>query len=67
MATNKARTMVTMSDEIRSYIENKAEEMGVSMSAVVNIIVSEHMKQEKVIKSLDDIMVMYKEQQKGKE
>lgn len=62
MPTQKARTMVTMSDELRAYVERRAAEMGISMSAVVNIILSEHMKQEKVINSLDDIMRMYKEQ-----
>ena len=61
MATNKPRIMVTMSEDIRLYIERRAEEMGVSMSAVVNMIISEHMKQEKVINSLDDIMKLYKE------
>lgn len=62
MATMKPRMTLTFSEEIKAYIERKAEEMGVSMAAVVNIILSEHMKQEKVINSLDDIMKMYKEQ-----
>jgi len=59
MATQKRRILVSLSDEIEAYVEQKAKDAGVSRSAVISMAVSRMIEQEK---ALDFISKLSKQQ-----
>lgn len=52
----KPVVVVSMSEELREYIENRAKEAGASLTAVASLMLYEQMKQEKAMKTIADAM-----------
>lgn len=50
------RKNITMSDETANWYETRSEQMGVSQSALMSIALSEYIKQDKAVSSMNDIM-----------
>ena len=61
--SDRERMNVYISTDLKNKIANKADELGITMSAFIAICVNEYLKQDSVV----DLAAMYKELQKALE
>lgn len=54
------RKNITMSDEVAKWYELKAQEMGLSQSAVMSIALTEYLKQNNALQTMADLLVEMK-------
>lgn len=55
MATEKRRLVVSVNKELEKYIEDKAKEAGISMSAVISLAIARMKEQEQAIRFMDKL------------
>lgn len=53
MATEKRRLVVSVNKELEKYVEDKAKEAGISMSAVISLAIARMKEQEQAIRFMD--------------
>lgn len=59
----KRKTQITLSEEIYGMLEDRANMLGCSISAVVAMITAQHFTNEKNMQTVEEMMKAYKEQQ----
>jgi len=61
VATDLSRISVYLTPEFKIKVEKKAEELGISVSSLINLALRDYMRQDTVV----DVMEMFKSLKKG--
>jgi len=64
MAIERTRVNLYLLPEVKNYFYDMAQDMGLSLSAMVNVVLKQQMDQNKIIKTLPDMMAKIEELEK---
>ena len=51
----KMRLNIAIEENLKNYIQEKSEELGISMNGFISIAIAQHKQQEDALKSMNDI------------